>query len=131
MWEWDGVCATLCAAVRHDLEILAVPGSTEVLVHFLSDDPTLILPIPEGALGSFGLSLIHILMTTLGIEGRVITLDRQGQEPSGDGRITALTADALNLGAVLHESFLGDLPRPWLVIDDAVHTFEALSLIHI
>jgi len=54
MWEWDGVCATLCAAVRHDLEILAVPGSTEVLVHFLSDDPTLILPIPEGALGSFG-----------------------------------------------------------------------------
>ena len=65
------------------------------------------------------------MMTTLGIEGRVITLDRQGQEPSGDGRITALTADALNLGAVLHESFLGDLPRPWLVIDDAAHTFEA------
>jgi hypothetical protein len=55
IWEWDGVCATLRAAAQQNMEILAVPDSTAVLVHFQSDDPMLILPIPESALDSFGL----------------------------------------------------------------------------
>ncbi len=55
MWEWDGSCAALRTAVRHDMEIFAVPDSTDVIVHFSSDDPRLSLPIPEGALDSFGL----------------------------------------------------------------------------
>jgi hypothetical protein len=55
IWEWDGGSATLRAAAQQNMEILAVPDSTTVLVHFLSDDPMLILPIPEAALDSFGL----------------------------------------------------------------------------
>jgi hypothetical protein len=55
MWECDGVSATLRAAAQYNMEILAVPDSTAVLVHFQSDDPILILPIPEVALDSFGL----------------------------------------------------------------------------
>jgi cephalosporin hydroxylase len=54
----------------------------------------------------------------------VVTLDRQMRVSAEDPRITTLTADGLDLGSALHESFLRTLPRPWLVIDDSAHTFE-------
>jgi hypothetical protein len=55
IWEWDGASSSLRTAVRYDMEILAVPDSTEVMVHFQSNDPMLILPVSAGALESFDL----------------------------------------------------------------------------
>ena len=65
------------------------------------------------------------MLTVLGIEGRVITIDGTPRQlPAGDRRITALMAQAADLGSVLPESLLRTLPRPWLAIHDSAHTFE-------
>jgi hypothetical protein len=50
IWNWDGRAATLASALRHDLEILASSDCEGVVAHLQSDDPTLILPIPESEL---------------------------------------------------------------------------------
>ena len=64
------------------------------------------------------------MLTALGIEGRVIALDDEPQQPTASRRITTLMAKAADLGVALQESFLQTLQRPWLVIDDSAHTFE-------
>ena len=64
------------------------------------------------------------MQTLLGIEGRVVTLDSRAQKPVEDRRITTFNRDAADPGSVLDESFLRELPRPWLVIEDSAHTFE-------
>ena len=53
-WEWDGLSDTLHTATKYDMEILATPDSAGVLVHLQTDDPRLLLPIPESALDSLG-----------------------------------------------------------------------------
>ena len=64
------------------------------------------------------------MLTVLGIDGRVVTIDSRGTQAIEDPRITSLTENGLDLGSVLSERFLRELPRPWLVIDDSAHTFE-------
>jgi cephalosporin hydroxylase len=64
------------------------------------------------------------MMTTLGIAGRVITIDCKQRGDLNDPRITALAGDATDLGTVLSEPFLAGLPRPWLVMEDSAHMYE-------
>lgn len=63
------------------------------------------------------------MLTVLGIEGRVVTVDRQ-QVDLEDRRITALTGSATDLETVLPDAFLGSFPRPWLVVEDSAHTCD-------
>jgi cephalosporin hydroxylase/predicted SAM-dependent methyltransferase len=42
-------------------------------------------------------------------------------------RVTFYEGDGRNLGAVWTEKFLAKLPRPWLVIEDADHSYETSS----
>jgi cephalosporin hydroxylase len=63
------------------------------------------------------------MLAVLGIDGRVVTVDRRAPQPIDNPRITALTGDAARLDEVLDERLLESLPRPWLVIDDC-HTLE-------
>ncbi len=64
------------------------------------------------------------MITVLGIDGRVLTIDRKACAALDDSRITVLAGDAADLGSVLPDSLLSTLPRPWLVVEDSAHTCE-------
>jgi cephalosporin hydroxylase len=64
------------------------------------------------------------MLTVLGVEGRVVTVDRQPPTDLHDSRIDVLSGDATDLGGVLSGARLATLPKPWLVVEDSAHTFD-------
>ncbi len=64
------------------------------------------------------------MMTALGIDGRVLTIDRKACGTLEDPRITVLVGEGTDLGSALPGSLLATLPRPWLVVEDSAHTYE-------
>jgi cephalosporin hydroxylase len=106
-----------------DRALLKSPFDLALYLHLLGKlRPRTVIEV--GTVEGGGALWLADMLTVLGIEGQVVTLDRQMRASVEDRRITALTADGLDLGSVLRESFLRSLPRPWLVIDDSAHTFE-------
>jgi cephalosporin hydroxylase len=62
-----------------------------------------------------------------GLDGRVVSVDIDPPAPVDDDRVTFLAGDARDLGSVLRESLLAELPRPWLVVEDSAHLFETTT----
>ena len=64
------------------------------------------------------------MLTSYGIDGRVVSVDIKPPSPSYQpANVTFLKGDTKNLGATLDADFLATLPRPWLVIEDAGHDY--------
>jgi cephalosporin hydroxylase len=74
------------------------------------------------------------MLQTLGIEGKVVSIDKTPVTSISDPRIEFLRGDVANLGASLGADYLASLPRPWLVIEDSSHRYEhclsALEFFH-
>lgn len=65
------------------------------------------------------------MLAAQGIEDpRVVSVDIEAQATFTDPRIRFMQGDARRLEAVLTPELLGDLPRPWLVIEDSSHYFQ-------
>jgi cephalosporin hydroxylase len=63
------------------------------------------------------------MLTTFGIEGHVYSIDIVKPEGVSHPRLSFLEGDGRNLEATLNSAFLQDLPRPWLVVEDADHEY--------
>lgn len=61
-------------------------------------------------------------MRAFGLNGRVLALDLAPPKGLSDPLIEVLEANAFELTEVLTHELLAELPRPWLVIEDAAHT---------
>jgi len=57
----------------------------------------------------------------LGIDLRVVSIDREPPTAVRDERVTFLAGDAHALGRVLSDDVMHALPRPWLVVEDSSH----------
>jgi len=65
-------------------------------------------------------------MSLFGIAGRVVSIDINPPMPiSLRPEITFLCGDANKLAECLSNEFMSSLPRPWLIIEDASHHYEA------
>ncbi len=60
-----------------------------------------------------------------GIAARVVTVDVADPPVLDDPRVTCIRGDALALDRVLPDQVLATLARPWLVVEDSAHLFEA------
>ena len=63
-------------------------------------------------------------MQALGLEAKLISVDKTSRPLLRDARVRFLEGDALRLEAPLDDALLADLPRPWLVIEDSAHTYD-------
>jgi len=66
-------------------------------------------------------------MRTFGIEGRVISIDKNPPSPFYEKErtdIVLLRGDAGRLEECLSSDYLASLARPWLVIEDSSHKFK-------
>ena len=63
------------------------------------------------------------MISAAGRKPRVVSIDLN-PPAIADERITFVKGDALDLGAVLSDSFLAELPRPWIVTEDCAHLYE-------
>ena len=59
-----------------------------------------------------------------GIEGEVVSIDLKRVRGVEHPRVRFLQGDATSLQGTLDQEFLSSLPRPWLVIEDAAHTYD-------
>lgn len=64
------------------------------------------------------------MLTCYNISGGVVSVDINPVAGVHDDRINFLTGDVSDLGKILSPSFMEQLPRPWLVIEDASHMFH-------
>lgn len=64
------------------------------------------------------------LCDMLGLDCRIHSLDIVRVATVKHKRVTFHEADGRNLGTYLTDKFLSKLPRPWLVIEDADHSYE-------
>jgi cephalosporin hydroxylase len=69
------------------------------------------------------------LLTTFEIDGHIHSFDIAGPPTWSDERITFHKADAHAIGNAAPASWVGELPRPLLVIEDAGHTASITSAI--
>jgi cephalosporin hydroxylase len=67
------------------------------------------------------------LMNSFGLEGHVYSLDIVPVKDLSHPRVTFLEADGRDLGQYLSADFMGKVPRPLLVIEDADHSYETSS----
>jgi cephalosporin hydroxylase len=66
------------------------------------------------------------LQRTYGIEGRILSIDIVPPSPPYQrSEIQFMYGDANDLRASVSEELLASLPRPWLVIEDASHHYDA------
>lgn len=66
------------------------------------------------------------MMSAQGVTApRIVSVDIRPLATFTDERITFLTGNARNLGPTLTPDLLANLPRPWLVIEDSAHTYDA------
>jgi cephalosporin hydroxylase len=64
------------------------------------------------------------LLQSFGIDGHVYSIDIFKVDTVTHPRVTFMEGDGRNLGLTLTPGFLETLPRPWLVIEDADHSYE-------
>jgi cephalosporin hydroxylase len=64
------------------------------------------------------------VLSALGVDGRVISVDLEPPVDLADSRILFLRGNAASLEKVLSDEMLAALPRPWLVTEDSAHTFS-------
>ena len=61
----------------------------------------------------------------LGLDTRVLSVDLTPPQQRFDERVTFVRGDTNHLEDALTAEVLGELPRPWLVVEDSAHTFAA------
>jgi cephalosporin hydroxylase len=61
------------------------------------------------------------MISAAGDAPRIVSIDLKPPHGVKDDRIVFLAGNALNLGAVLTNEVLDQLPRPWLVSEDSAH----------
>lgn len=64
------------------------------------------------------------LLDSYGIDGRIYSLDIVKVERVSHPRVTFLEGNGREPGATFTPPMLANLPRPWLVIEDADHAYE-------
>ncbi|MCA1990568.1 MAG: class I SAM-dependent methyltransferase [Coleofasciculus sp. S288] len=64
------------------------------------------------------------LLDNFGIDGRVYSVDIVKVTQVSHPRVTFLEGDGEALHETFSAEFLNSLPRPWLIIEDAAHTYE-------
>lgn len=64
------------------------------------------------------------MMDNFGVDGHVYSLDVVKVTNVEHKRVTFMEADGRALGRTFTPDFLSSLPRPWLIIEDADHTYE-------
>lgn len=69
------------------------------------------------------------LLESFHIDGHVYSLDIVKPKGVSHGRVTFLEANGRALGQTLDSKFLQGLPRPWLVIEDADHSYPTSSAV--
>ena len=69
------------------------------------------------------------LLDNFGIDGHVFSVDIVKVETVSHPRVTFLEGDGRALDESLRPEFLRNLPRPWLVIEDADHAYETSSAV--
>ena len=69
------------------------------------------------------------LLNTYGIDGHVYSVDLNPVTWIQHPRVTFLAGNAQQLEATFHDAGLRSLPRPWLVIDDADHSYASTAAI--
>lgn len=84
-------------------------------------------------IGSYkGVSAVWLadLIASVGERGEVVSVDVEAPEPPEHrDNVRYLCGDATRLGDVLTPELLEALPRPWLVVEDSAHTYEAASAV--
>lgn len=71
-------------------------------------------------------------LNSFGIDGKIISIDLTPPSPSyAPDNVRFLRGDSNDLGATLPADLLRNLPRPWLVIEDASHKYApTLAVLH-
>lgn len=64
------------------------------------------------------------LLNNFGIDGHIYSIDLVKVESVSHPRVTFVGGDGRRLDETLRPEFLQKCPRPWLVIEDADHTYE-------
>ncbi len=64
------------------------------------------------------------LLNNIGVDGHIYSIDVVKVDSVSHPRVTFMAGDGRNLATCLSESFLAQLPKPWLVIEDADHQYE-------
>ncbi|HWD20737.1 MAG TPA: CmcI family methyltransferase [Verrucomicrobiae bacterium] len=67
------------------------------------------------------------MMDNFSIDGHIYSVDIVRVDTVSHPRVTFMEGNGRRLETALSESFLRDLPRPWLVIEDADHAYETSS----
>lgn len=62
-------------------------------------------------------------LDNFGIDGHIYSIDINRVTEVSHPRVTFLEGDGRNLGATLSPDWLASLPRPWLIIEDADHSY--------
>lgn len=62
-------------------------------------------------------------LDNFGIDGQIYSIDINRVTEVSHPRVTFLEGDGRNLGATLSPDWLASLPRPWLIIEDADHSY--------
>jgi cephalosporin hydroxylase len=65
----------------------------------------------------------------LDLDAKVISIDWDPPVPAPDCQVEFLKGDVLDLDNVFASYDLFVAPRPWLVVEDSAHTFEACSAV--
>jgi cephalosporin hydroxylase len=68
-------------------------------------------------------------MNTYGIDGHVYSVDINPVTWIQHPRVTYMSGNSRQLELTFHHSQLQSLPRPWLVIDDADHSYDGTTAI--
>lgn len=79
--------------------------------------------------GGSALWMADICTECFDIDTHIYSLDIEPVRGLSDERITFITGDARQLNEYFSETQLNSLPRPWLVIDDADHTYTTSKAI--
>src|SRR5437588_2788554 len=69
------------------------------------------------------------LLNNFEIEGHIYSIDLVKVESVSHPRVTFLQGNGRALGEALTADFLNGVPRPWLVIEDADHTYETSNAV--
>jgi cephalosporin hydroxylase len=66
-------------------------------------------------------------MRSMGIDGRIFSLDINAVQDVSDPIVSFITSDSLP--SAMPQDWLNSLPRPMMVVEDSAHTFEQTLLV--
>lgn len=64
------------------------------------------------------------VLSSLGLDARIMTVDINPPEHPGDPKIELIRGNADSLGSCMDPAFLSALKHPWLITEDSAHTYE-------